>query len=165
MYVDNDPVVLAHARTLLSNTTPEGVTGYVDADFHDPDLVIFDARNILNFTEPIAVMFMGVLGHVDDFAEMRSIVRRVMDAVPSGSHLSSGTAPAPATRSCGVGTCRRPSRSRTSCARVDQLAACFEGLELVEPGLVPITAWRPAVAEFGESAAPVDAYGALGRKP
>ena len=69
-----------------------------------------------------------------------------------------------------AGRCCRTRRPRaspgTSTPRsVDQLAACFEGLELVEPGLVPITAWRPAVAEFGESAAPVDAYGALGRKP
>ena len=64
VYVDNDPLVLAHARALLTNTTPEGVTDYIDADVHDPELIIADARNILNFTQPIAVMFMGVLGHV-----------------------------------------------------------------------------------------------------
>ena len=64
VYVDNDPLVLTHARALLTNTTPEGVTGYVDADIHDPDLIVSDARNILNFNRPIAVMFMGILGHV-----------------------------------------------------------------------------------------------------
>ncbi|MGH3975099.1 MAG: SAM-dependent methyltransferase, partial [Pseudonocardiaceae bacterium] len=88
VYVDNDPLVLTHARALLVNTTPEGVTTYVDADFYDPDLIISDARNVLNFTEPIAVMFMGVLGHVADFDELRSIVGRVMAAVPSGSYLA-----------------------------------------------------------------------------
>src|SRR5918997_6701515 len=62
VYVDNDPLVLAHARTLLVNTTPEGVTTYVDADFHNPDLIVADARNVLNFSQPIAVMLMGVLG-------------------------------------------------------------------------------------------------------
>jgi hypothetical protein len=73
VYVDNDPLVLAHARALLVNTTPEGVTTYVDADFHHPDLIISDARNVLNFTQPVAVMFMGVLGHVADFDELLSI--------------------------------------------------------------------------------------------
>src|SRR5918997_5106782 len=62
VYVDNDPLVLMHARTLLHNSTPEGVTTYVDADLHDPDLIISDARNVLNFARPIAVMLMGVLG-------------------------------------------------------------------------------------------------------
>ncbi|MGH3912529.1 MAG: SAM-dependent methyltransferase, partial [Pseudonocardiaceae bacterium] len=88
VYVDNDPLVLVHARALLHNTTPEGVTTYVDADFHDPDLIIADARNVLNFNRPVAVMFMGVLGHVADFSEVRSIVARVMAAVPSGSYLA-----------------------------------------------------------------------------
>src|SRR5262245_16281460 len=74
VYVDNDPMVLAHARALLVNTTPAGVTTYVDADFYDPDLIIADARNVLNFTQPVAVMFMGVLGHVADFDELLSIV-------------------------------------------------------------------------------------------
>jgi hypothetical protein len=80
--------VLAHARALLHNTTPEGVTTYVDADFHNPELIISAARNVLNFTQPIAVMFMGVLGHVTEFDEVRSIVARVMAAAPSGSYLT-----------------------------------------------------------------------------
>jgi hypothetical protein len=165
VYVDNDPVVLAHARTLLSNTTPEGVTGYVDADFHDPDLIIFDARNILNFTEPIAVMFMGVLGHVDDFAEMRSIIRRVMDAVPSGSYLLLWDSTSTSDEVLRGRDMQAAKQIPYQLRSLDQLAACFEGLELVEPGLVPITAWRPSAAEFAEHAAPIDAYGALGRKP
>ena len=165
VYVDNDPVVLAHARALLSNTTPEGVTDYVSADFHDPDLIVADARNILNFTKPIAVMFMGVLGHVEDFAQMRSIISRVMDAVPSGSYLllwDSTSTSDDVVRGRAMQASRQiPYELRS----VEQLAQCFEGLELVEPGLVSITEWRPSAQHVGTPVEPVDAYGALGRKP
>ncbi len=165
VYVDNDPVVLAHARALLSNTTPEGVTDYISADFHDPELIVADAHNILNFTKPIAVMFMGVLGHVDKFEEMRSIVRSVMDAVPSGSYLllwDSTSTSDDVVRGREMQAAKQiPYELRT----VEQLAECFEGLELVEPGLVPITEWRPDPRQLGEPVPSVDAYGALGRKP
>ena len=164
-YVDNDPVVLSHARALLANTTPEGVTGYVDADVHDPDLVVAEAHAVLDFTRPIAVMFMGVLGHVDDFAEMRAIVRRVVDAVPSGSYLllwDSTSTSDDVRRGRDMQQAQNiPYELRT----VEQLAECFEGLELVEPGLVPITDWRPAPREHWHASALIDAYGALGRKP
>jgi hypothetical protein len=165
VYVDNDPVVLTHARALLSNTTPEGVTDYINADFHDPELIVADAHNILNFTKPIAVMFMGVLGHVEDFAEMRSIVRGVVDAVPSGSYLllwdSTSTSDDVLAGREMQSAKNIPYELRT----VEQLAECFEGLELVEPGLVPITEWRPDPRTVGEDLGHVDAYGALGRKP
>ena len=165
VYVDNDPVVLAHARALLSNTTPEGVTDYISADFHDPDLIIADAHNILNFTRPIAVMFMGVLGHVDDFEEMRSIVKRVVDAVPSGSYLllwDSTSTSEDVRRGRDMQASKQiPYELRS----VSELAQCFEGLELVEPGLVSITEWRPPAQELGGAPEPIDAYGALGRKP
>jgi hypothetical protein len=164
VYVDNDPVVLAHARILLANTTPEGVTDYVNADFHDPDLIVADARNILNFTKPIAVMFMGVLGHVDEFADMLAIIRRVMDAVPSGSYLllwdSTSTSDEVVAGRDMQWEKQIPYELRT----VDQLAECFAGLELVEPGLVSITEWRPDPQQVG-AVSPVDAYGGLARKP
>ncbi|MGH3976613.1 MAG: SAM-dependent methyltransferase, partial [Pseudonocardiaceae bacterium] len=165
VYVDNDPLVLAHARALLANTTPEGVTTYVDADFHDPDLIISDARNVLNFTQPIAVMFMGVLGHVADVDEMSSVVARVMAAVPSGSYLAlwDGTdtdealleANAKYAETGGI-----PYLMRSP----EQIRQCFDGLEMVEPGLVSITQWRPDTTEVGEIE-PVDGYGAVARKP
>lgn len=165
VYVDNDPLVLAHARALLVNTTPEGVTTYVDADFHDPDVIIADARNVLNFSRPIGVMFMGVLGHAKDVDEMRSIVGRVMGAVPAGSYLAlwDGTDDSDAyvqlcsnyTRTGGV-----PYTPRTK----EQVGQGFEGLEMVEPGLVSITQWRPNDAAVGDHA-PISAYGAVARKP
>ncbi len=166
VYVDNDPLVLAHARALLLNTTPEGVTTYIDADFHDPDLILADARNVLNFTQPMGVMFMGVLGHVAESDEVCSIVARVMDAVPSGSYLAlwDGT---DIDRSY-VELCENytatggvPYIPRS----VEQIGRRFAGLEMVDPGLVPITQWRPDTPEVGK-AEPMDAaYGAGARKP
>ncbi|MGH3914305.1 MAG: SAM-dependent methyltransferase [Pseudonocardiaceae bacterium] len=165
VYVDNDPLVLAHARALLVNTTPEGVTTYVDADIHDPGLIIADARNVLNLSQPVAIMFMGVLGYVADFAEVRSIVARVMTAVPSGSYLAlwDGTATGDAVIEGGVKLAESgaiPYNLRSP----EQIGHCFEGLERVDPGLVPITQWRRDTTEIGRIE-PIDAYGAVARKP
>ncbi|MGH3905817.1 MAG: SAM-dependent methyltransferase [Pseudonocardiaceae bacterium] len=158
VYVDNDPLVLTHARALLVNTTPEGVTTYMDADFHDPDLIISDARNVLNLTQPVAVMLMGVLGHVADFDEMRSIVARVMAAVPSGSYLALND---------GTDTNEKYTESGAvpyNLRSPQQIEQCFEGLEMVDPGLVSITQWRPDTTEVGK-VEPIDAHGAVARKP
>ncbi|HEY3894684.1 MAG TPA: SAM-dependent methyltransferase [Pseudonocardiaceae bacterium] len=165
VYVDNDPLVLLHARALLGNTTPEGVTTYVDADFHNPELIISDARNVLNFNQPVAVMFMGVLGHVASFDEMRSIVARVLAAVPSGSYLTlwDGTDDDEAyVEACAqwAETGAVPYNVRSA----KQIGQCFEGLELVDPGLVQITQWRSDTSEVGK-AQPISAYGAVARKP
>jgi S-adenosyl methyltransferase len=163
VYVDNDPYVLAHSRALLTNTTDEGVTAYIDADFHNPEQIVADAKNVLNFTRPIAVMFMGVLGHVADYDEARSIVNRVMAAVPSGSYLAlqDGVNNEAADQALDdykdTGAVPYVTRS------VEQLAGFFAGLEMVDPGLVSMSLWRrdPADAEVK----PVDAYGAVARKP
>jgi len=165
VYVDNDPLVLAHARALLVNTTPEGVTTYVDADVHDPDLILADARNVLNFTQPVAVMLMGVLGYVADVDEMRAIVARVMAAFPSGSYLAlwDGTETGEAILEGGEKYAESgaiPYHLRSP----EQIGRCFDGLEMVDPGLVPITLWRPNPAEVG-AAESIDAYGAVARKP
>jgi S-adenosyl methyltransferase len=165
VYVDNDPLVLAHARALLTNTTPEGVTTYIDADIRDPDLFVADAHNVLNFNEPIAVMFFGILGHVTDFDEARSIVGRVMEAVPSGSHLAveDATNTDEAVRKAekiyaDSGTVPYNLRSP------EQIAQCFAGLEMVSPGLVQVTQWRPDSAEM-RAEPPIDMYCGVARKP
>lgn len=163
VYVDNDPLVLAHARALLVNTTPEGVTAYVDADVHDPDLIVSDSRNVLNFTKPIGVMLMGVLGHVPDDDEARSIVSRVMEAVPSGSYLTlwDGTdSPAlDAANEDYKSTGGVPYRPRSP----EVIERYFDGLELVDPGFVSITQWRPNA--YVGIVQVVDGYGAVARKP
>jgi hypothetical protein len=164
VYVDNDPLVLAHARGLLTNTTDEGVTGYIDADFHDPDQIVAEARNILNFTNPVAVMFMGVLGHVADYDEMRSIVARVMAVVPSGSYLVLWDGTDTSEEQVTAADDYKDTGGVPYIVRSpEQLARCFEGLEMVEPGLVSISQWRPDPAEEGVK--PVDGYGAVARKP
>jgi hypothetical protein len=165
VYVDNDPVVLTHARSLLTNTTPEGVTSYLDADLHEPDLVIADARNILNFNRPVAVTLMGLLGHVADLDEARAIVARLMADTTSGSYLvlADGTDSGAAHRKAAdqyAETGAVPYRLRT----VEQLRGYLDGLELVEPGLVPVTQWRPDPVEVG-AIQPIAQYGAVARKP
>ncbi|MFD6389050.1 SAM-dependent methyltransferase [Nocardia sp. NPDC055029] len=165
VYVDNDPLVLTHARALLTSTTPEGVTTYIDADFHDPEQIIADARNVLNFNEPIAVMFMGVLGHARTYDDLLRIVRTVIGAVPSGSHLImwDGTDDSQAyVTLCEnyTGTGGTPYIPRPQA----QIRAVFDGLELVEPGFTSITQWQAEGTEVGE-VRPISAYGAVARKP
>jgi hypothetical protein len=165
VYVDNDPLVLATARALLTSTTPEGVTTYVDADFHNPEQIISDARNVLNFNEPIGVMFMGVLGHAKTYQDLLRIVRTVLAAVPSGSFLVmwDGTDDSKDyvtlcenyTGTGGVPYIPRPQA---------EIRAVFDDLEMVEPGFVSITQWRADAAEVGEIRA-IAAYGAVARKP
>jgi ubiquinone/menaquinone biosynthesis C-methylase UbiE len=164
VYVDNDPVVLAHARALLINTTAEGVTSYVDADYNNPDLIIAQARNILNFTRPIAVMFMGVLGHVADYNDALAIVRRVMTATPAGSYLAmwENTDLTETARAAAEQYARSGAIPYRLCSPT-QVAGFFEGLELVEPGLVPLNQWRPTPIEVGTIEL-LDAYAAVGHK-
>ncbi|WP_328661860.1 SAM-dependent methyltransferase [Nocardia salmonicida] len=165
VYVDNDPLVLTHARALLTSTTDEGVTTYIDADFHNPEQILADARNVLNFNEPIAVMFMGVLGHAQTYDDLLRIVHTVIGAVPSGSHLIywDGTDDSQAyVTLCEnyTGTGGTPYIPRTQA----QVRGVFDGLEVVEPGVVSITQWRPETTEVGQ-VLPISAYGAVARKP
>ncbi|QIS10069.1 SAM-dependent methyltransferase [Nocardia arthritidis] len=165
VYVDNDPLVLAHARALLTSTTDEGVTTYINRDFHDPEQIVADARNILNFTKPIGVMFMGVLGHARSYADMLRIVRTVMAATPPGSYLVlwDGTTDSQAyvtlceeyTKSGGV-----PYIPRTQA----EIRAAFDGFEFVEPGFTAITEWRNDSIEVGALQS-ISAYGGVARKP
>jgi S-adenosyl methyltransferase len=165
VYVDNDPLVLTHARALMRNTTDEGVTSFIDADYHNPELIVSDARTILNFAQPIVVMFMGVLGHVGEYEEAVSITRRVMDAVPSGSYLVlwENTNLTETARNAAAEYAKSGAIPYRLCS-VDQVGGFFDGLKLVEPGLVPINQWRPDADQTG-TGEPLDAYGAVGRKP
>jgi hypothetical protein len=165
VYVDNDPMVLVYARAWLTSTTPAGVTDFVEADYHDPDLIISEAAGTLRFDQPVALMLMGVLGHVEQFERVRSIVTRLIDAVPSGSYLllwdSTDTNPAYAKAAQTYAHSGAvPYRLRP----IEQLRQLFDGLELVEPGFVPLNRWRPDAPPPDAAASP-DAYGAVARKP
>jgi hypothetical protein len=87
VYVDNDPLVLAHARALLTST-PEGVTDYIDADMRDPGAVLARAASTLDLGQPVGLMIMGVMGHIPDDDEAQSIVQRLLAGLPSGSYLA-----------------------------------------------------------------------------
>lgn len=165
IYVDNDPLVLTHARALLTSTTPEGVTTQIDSDFHFPEQILADARNVLRFDEPIAVLFMGVLGYANSHNDLLRIVQTLLHAVPSGSYLAlwDGTDDSPAyVTLCEnyTGTGATPYVPRPQA----QIRVVFDGLELVEPGFTSITQWRAADIEVGETR-PISAYGAVARKP
>ncbi len=162
VYVDNDPLVLAHARALLTSS-PEGVTTYVDADVRDPDSILEAAAATLDFTQPIAVMMLGILGNVadDDRPGPKEIVHRFVDAVPAGSHLViNDSVTTPQTEEA-VATARGGGADyhlRTP----EQLRGFLAGLDLVEPGVVPTPLWRP---EPGTEPARLNVYCGVGRKP
>jgi hypothetical protein len=163
VYVDNDPLVLTHARALLTST-PQGVTDYIDADLREPDRIVQAAAKTLDFGQPIALMLMGILGHIVDDEEARSIVKRLLDALPSGGYLVlfDGTD----TDRAGVEAQERYNQSGAVPYRLRspaQIAGFFEGLELVEPGVVSCPRWRPEPDAGGPADA--DAFGGVGRKP
>lgn len=164
VYVDNDPLVLAHARALLTST-PQGVTAYEDLSLYEPDKILEAASRTLDLTRPTALILSGILGHVADHDQARDLVRRLLAGLPSGSYLSlnegsRGTDPAyehaqdSYNETGAVPYFLRP---------VDQIAAYFEGLELVDPGIVSVPLWHPEPGE--ENAQPIGQHGGLGRKP
>ena len=165
VYVDNDPVVLLHAHALL-RSSPHGATDYLDADMRDPEAIISGAAKTLDFTQPIAVMLLGVLGHVPDDGKAQSIVRRLLDAAPSGSYLvlSDGTNVIHGDQGQEAQEDYNESGAEPYCLRsTEQLTAFFEGLDLVDPGLVSCPRWRPDPESIGEPAE-VDVFCAVGRK-
>jgi hypothetical protein len=162
VYVDNDPLVLTHARALLTST-PEGATDYIDADMNEPEVIVQAASKLLDFTQPVGVMFMGVLGHIVDYDKARSITNHALGAVPSSSYLvqADGTATDQAFTEAQEGyddTGAVPYVLRTP----EQIAGYFEGLELVDPGVVPVTRWRPDPAT---DTTDLPLYGGVARKP
>jgi len=171
VYVDNDPLVLAHARALLTST-PEGKTRYLDADMTEPATVLEGAADVLDLSRPVAVLFFGVLGHVPETAQARSLVQTLLAAMPSGSYLalSDGvpTEQATAAHDNYAETGAVPYTLRTP----DELRSFFDGLEFVEPGFGPVPLWRPdlgyndATPVIGEPAPVADApWGGVARKP
>jgi hypothetical protein len=152
VYVDNDPLVLAHARALLVST-PEGACHYIDADLHDPKAILDSAEGTLDFSQPVALMLIGVLQFVQDDDEAYGIVRRLLDAVTPGSYLAivhptheiDTEAYVPTVEHWNAhGTPKLMLRSR------EQIARFFDGLELLEPGVVSLTRWRPDDTSSGE---------------
>jgi hypothetical protein len=164
VYVDNDPIVLAHARALLTST-PEGATDYLDADLRDPDKVLQQAARTLDFAQPVAIMLMGILGHIADDDQARSIVNTLVGAVPSGSYLTMNDGTDTSEEVVEAARIWNQSANPTYHLRSpDRIARFFDGIELVEPGVVSPPRWRP---EPGPSGLPaeIDSACGVGRKP
>jgi len=168
VYVDNDPMVLVHARAVLTGTR-QGTTEYIDADLHDPAAILAAAANTtLDLSRPVGLILMNILGHVADLGEAVSIVRHLMDALPSGSYLvtADGTnvIDGPAfEQAIAVWNANAPLSYHLR--HPNELAQFVEGLDVLEPGLVPCNRWRPEPEADPDGLREVDEYGAVARKP
>jgi S-adenosyl methyltransferase len=163
VYVDNDPLVLAHARALLTSR-PEGACAYIDADVRDPGTILEAAAATLDFSQPVGLMLLGILGHVSDYDQARSIVRRLTAGLPAGSYL---------TLSDGASTSKAREEAHQRYKQTGavpyqlrspkQIDGFFSGLELLEPGVVPVSQWRPGPSPFSPPRH-VDTFGGMARK-
>ncbi len=164
VYVDNDPLVLVHARALLTSK-PEGVTDYVEGDLREPEKILREAARTLDFSQPVALMLMGILGHISDDEQATSIVQRLLAGLPSGSYFTcydgSDTSPEVVEAARIWNLSASPTYHLRS---PEKIASFFQGLELVEPGVVSVSQWRPEPVS-DELPAEIDQYCGVGRKP
>jgi hypothetical protein len=166
VYVDNDPIVLAHAHSLLKSTD-EGSTAYLDGDLREPDRILGQAAKTLDFTEPIAIMLVSIMHFIGDQEDPTGIIGRLLNAVPGGSYLA-------------LSHLSNDIQAKEELGAVDRLSAAtretfylrshadvsrfFDSLGLVEPGVVQVAQWRnPDPDPPGTRVAPF--YGGVGRKP
>jgi hypothetical protein len=179
VYVDNDPLVLVHARALLQSS-PQGVTRYVEADLRDPDKILESAAETLDFNEPVAITLLMILMLIEapaggrewtgDYEDGYHVVGRLMDAMPSGSYLAishpAGDVDSGGEISKAYERLAELMPERPTLRSKDQVARFFDGLEMVEPGLVQLHRWRPDPAD-ADSVLHYDvpAYAGVGRKP
>jgi hypothetical protein len=181
VYADHDPSVILHAKALLSSpmlaSTPEGAVYYADADLRDVAAVLAAAATTLDLSRPVALMMLGILGHIEDYGAARSITSQLMDELAPGSYLviADGVA-ADTSGAASVATAQRRydanARPRYGASapppyrlrRPDELASFFDGLDLTEPGVVPCSQWRPDGRER-DGAGTAAAYCGVARKP
>jgi S-adenosyl methyltransferase len=165
VYVDNDPIVLAHARALLTST-PEGACAYLDADLKDTGKILPEAARTLDFSRPVAVLFIGVLHLVSDAEEPLRIMGEMLDATVAGSYLAL-TQPAKDVNADVVAEGARRYNEHVKTPQTRRTHAetlrFFDGMEVVPPGLVQCHRWRPAPGAIGLEEN-VSAYGGLARK-
>ncbi|MCA2216560.1 SAM-dependent methyltransferase [Jidongwangia harbinensis] len=161
VYVDNDPLVLVHARALLTSS-PEGATAYIDSDVADPERILREAARTLDFSRPVALTMIGILGNVADYAEARSIVRRLLDAVPPGSYLVVSDGTSTSAQSVESQRVAKQSGHPYNLRTPEEIGGFFDGLDLLEPGVVSTSRWRPPPGTEPEA---LDVYCAVGRKP
>jgi hypothetical protein len=168
VYVDNDPVVLAHAHVLLTST-PDGAAAYVQGDLHDPENILDQAAETLDFSRPVALMLLSMLHLFGDEEGPQDIVAQLLAAVPSGSYLVishvTGDILHPELMAAFADAPGEQARYTFILRRHDEISRFFEGLDLVAPGVTPMAEWLPR----GTDARLVEwsrmYYCGVGRKP
>lgn len=165
VYVDNDPIVLTHARALLSSDL-RGETAYIDADIRDSEKILREAARVLDFRQPVAVMLLAILHFIPDEDDPYAVTARLMDAMPAGSYLVISHASSDIRSSAvAAGTTRynkysvTPITPRTKV----EVARFFDGLQIVPPGVVPLGQWQAGSTAAVRPNLPT--HCALGRKP
>lgn len=165
VYADNDPIVLLHAQALLKGN-PSGVVAYLDADLRAPETILHEAAATLDFSQPVGLLLLGILHNVGDEYDPYGIVRRLAQAIPTGSylaicHLTADIYPELADFARALN--ERQLDSPLVLRDHAQVTRFFEGLDLVEPGVVQLSKWRPQTEL--ESAAAAALWGGVARKP
>lgn len=164
VYVDNDLLVLVHAQALLTST-PEGACAYLEADVRDPEHILEVAAKTLDFSQPIALTMLGILGQIPDSDEPEAVVSRFLEALPPGSYLalSDGTDTNAALNQA-ISVYNANSASSYHLRGPERIEAFFTGLEVIEPGIVPTSQWHPEPVDVGRDPSDVDAICGIGRK-
>jgi len=164
VYVDNDPIVLVHARALLTSG-PAGATSYLDADLRDPGPILDQAADTLDFSRPVAVMLMGVMHLISDSDDPAGIVASLLRAVPPGGYLALSHPAADIDADAMADAQQRQNQmqaEQVTFRRRDEVAGFFDGLEMVEPGLVRAPEWRPGTLAEAQTRAAL--WAGLGQK-
>ena len=165
VYVDNDPIVLTHARALLTSD-PVGATDYIDADLREPEQILAGAAQVLDYGRPVAVMLMAILQHLHTEDDPYKVVAALMTAMPPGSYLALSH-PAKDINAEAMAkmaeTLNKMMAEKVTFRDRPEVARFFEGLELVEPGMVQASKWRPATD--AEAASPAALWAGVARKP
>ncbi len=168
VYVDNDPIVLAHARALLASH-PAGVCAYVDADLREPEQILSHPAigRSLKLTQPVALLLVALLHFIPDEDQPRRIVQTLLDALPAGSYLIASHATDVHNQDglAGAGRAYQNGGMRGALRGPDEFARlAFAGLDLVDPGVVLFSEWRPDTDAPRPPAAEVNTYGGVARK-
>jgi O-methyltransferase involved in polyketide biosynthesis len=163
VYVDNDPLVLVHATALLTSSEP-GVTHYVEADLHEPETILREAAAVLDLDQPVAIMLVAILHHISDTDEARAIVRRLVRDLAPGSHVAIAHAVHSEAVDESAAQWNKVGKPPLTPRTPEEVASFFDGLELLEPGVVTTTQWRPSEEDHSVTHE-VDQYAAVGRKP
>ena len=170
VYVDNDPIVLSHARALLTSH-PAGRTAYIEADLHDPDAILRhpEARETLDFGQPVALMLVAVLHFFPDDEDPLKMVCTLREALSPGSYLAASHTTAdfndPTAAADGVRAVHRAGLRFQPRTAEEFTRLAFAGLQIVEPGVVPVSEWHRGPGDLRPPPAEVGYYGGVARKP